>query len=166
MIFDPSNPGKLVELHRAALDAMARGQLSIDADVLVSSAAASVARRAFEQALEVAIAAIVLEPDNARAWALAGIALQHRGRRTEAAYAYETALVLGDDDASTTLALAELHERAGEPGRAFALVRRLEVELPPGELKDRARRMSRALAAKISAELGTPSRRGDPEVGP
>jgi Flp pilus assembly protein TadD len=93
-----------------------------EADVLVSCASASMRVSAYEEALAIVRAALTIDPEHPRAWALAGISLEKLGRPLEAKSAYATALLHDDHDPFTAVALARLHIAGGHIAKARALL--------------------------------------------
>jgi len=94
---------------------------TIDALPLVAAAVTAARLERHEDALALARAAVVAEPQNARAWALIGQASEARGALEEARTAYEHACSLDGHDFGAALAAARLQQRTGQHGRARAL---------------------------------------------
>lgn len=93
-----------------------------EVDVLVACAAASLRVGSPKDAASVLRVALRLDPENARAWALAGVALEELGELEEARNHYATALGYDDEDPTTALALAQLHVTLGDEDHARALL--------------------------------------------
>ncbi len=150
-MIDLSDRAKLAQLHEAATKG---GGQAVDPAVLVASAGEAIRLGAYDNAASMIEAALILDPDNADAWALRGMIEEKAGRFEAARHAYESALSLDDRDAHTALALAALYSKLRDGERARALLNWLILEEDvPTELRQRAAQIKEALEPR----KGTPS---------
>ena len=145
-MIDISDRARLSELAEAASTA---GAAAVDVDTVIACAATALRAHSFDNALTILEAALILDPDHPRAWAMAGLALERLEREDEARSAYEAAIGLDDGDLVTALSLAGLYARRGEQDRARALVTWLL-----GEVEDAPRIRSAAVALARSLSTG------------
>jgi Flp pilus assembly protein TadD len=118
-------------------------------DVLVSCATASLRVNAFEDALAILRAALMIDPEHARAWSLMGNALEKLGELDTARSAYATALLYDDQDPTTALALARIHLASGRAGKARALIEWVVSRFPDSK---HARQQAAVLLERVETE--------------
>ncbi len=147
-VIDVTNPEDLRTLHEAVL---AAGGEDVDVDVLVGLAATAVRNGDLEGARSILEAALVIDPEHAGAWALAGVVFERLGRTGDAETAFRTALDLDESDHPSALSLAELLAARGERDRALSLLNWLVLELEDrSPARPRASELRRRLKAEVS----------------
>ena len=91
-------------------------------------------------------AALVLEPDNARAWATVGDGLWKLGQVHDARIAYETAISLDDKDLGAAVSCAQAQLRDGAPVAARALLNFVLLKSRSEEITQAASELLEALS--------------------
>lgn len=87
-----------------------------------------------DDAVDLARAALALEPKNARAWSVVGDALYAKGAVHDARVAYEEAVSLDDKDLATAVACARAQIGDGAPTAGKALLSFVLMKSPSEEL--------------------------------
>lgn len=137
------SPDEIRRLHEALAASRsapgARPEQALDARALVAAATTAMQLGRHDDALALARAALVADPKSARAWSLAGTALEKKGLLDDARRALETASSLDDKDLATMMTAAEVQVRCGavSSGRALATYVILHEKGAP-ELRARA----------------------------
>ena len=93
----------------------------MDARALVTAAAAAAHTARWDDVLVLARAAIAVDARSARAWSLAGLALEQLGDLAQARVSLERAVSLDDRDLPTALAAARVQAKTGARSAARAL---------------------------------------------
>ncbi|MCC7072387.1 MAG: tetratricopeptide repeat protein [Deltaproteobacteria bacterium] len=88
---------------------------------LVAAAASAAQAQQWDDAAALAQAALAIDANAPRAWALVGMAHEAKGELEQARAAYERAVSLDDMDLATSLACARVQARLGALGPARAL---------------------------------------------
>jgi Flp pilus assembly protein TadD len=145
-MFDASDLDHLADLAGAERLLGVTGE---EADVLVSCATSSIRVHAHEDALSLLRAALMIDPEHARAWSLMGTALEKVGQLEAARSAYAKALLHDDQDPTTALALARIHLAAGRFGKARALIDWVVSRFPDSK---HARQQAATLLQRVQTE--------------
>lgn len=123
MVSPALSPDDVQRLHEAlgALQSTS-GDAAIDARALVAAGATALELGRWDDVLALARAALVIDPQSARAWSLAGGALAQQGKLHEARAAFESAVSFDDRDLAAAISAAELQVKTGNAsgGRALA----------------------------------------------
>lgn len=173
------SPDEIRRLH-AALEAMGSGGVAdrsggdhgigerlFDDRALVAAATTAVQLGRFDDALALARAALVSDPESARAWSLAGRALLGKGEDAEARRALETSISLDDKDLATALLAAESQVKTGAPSAARALLTYVILhEQGAPELRAKAQTLLDQLDQNDQNDQNDPNDPNDPGAAP
>lgn len=127
----------------------------MDARALVTAAAAAAQLARWDDVLALARAAIAVDAGSARAWSLAGTALEQLGDLAQARSALERAVSLDDKDLATALAAARVQAKTGARSAARALASYVLLhENNAPALRSEAQALVRALTDDAAAADG------------
>ena len=122
---------------------------TIDPDVLVACAGVSLRAQALDDARVLLSAALGLDKDHPRAWAMLGVTLERLGEQEAAGEAYENAVARDVRDPHVILDLARFYVDVGADERARSLLSWLLVECTDAPLaREQALAILRLLEAR------------------
>jgi thioredoxin-like negative regulator of GroEL len=118
----PPRPDDIARLHAALAGLPESASADGSAPAFVAAARSALLLARLDDAVTLGRAALALDPEDARAWAVVGDALWAKGRAADARVALEEAVARDDKDLVAAVACARAQAATGAPSSARALL--------------------------------------------